>query len=90
MAYTIIFLLKRCEWLLHLQQLFTFSFRKNTYEFDIILIRTVIILTTNKLVKLTMFEQLGPEIDGMYTLSKEATVRIVFVPSYRGVYSKRK
>ena len=62
MAYALVFLLKKCEKLLHLQKLLTF-FQKNTCELDIVLIRTINILTTNKLVKLTMlFEQLGPDI----------------------------
>ena len=54
MAYMLIFLLKKCEQLLHLQKLLTF-FSKNTCEFDIVLTRTVNILTTNELVKLMMF-----------------------------------
>ena len=45
----LIFLLKKCEYLLHLQKLLTF-FSKNTCELDIP--RTVNILTTNELVKL--------------------------------------
>ena len=53
MAYTLIFLLKKCEQLLHLQKLLTF-FQKNTCELDVVLTRTVNILTTNELVKLTM------------------------------------
>ena len=51
MAYTLIFLLKKCEQLLRLQKLLTL-FQKNTCEFDIVLTRTVNILTTNELVKL--------------------------------------
>ena len=35
-------------------------FSKNTCEFDIVLTRTVKILTINELIKLTCFEQLGP------------------------------
>ena len=53
MAYTLIFLLTKCEQLLLLQKLHTF-FSKNTSEFGIVLTRTVNILTTNELVKLTM------------------------------------
>ena len=52
MEYKQIFLLKKCEELLHVQKLLTF-FSKNTCELDI-LTRTVNILTTNDLVKLTM------------------------------------
>ena len=53
MAYTLIFLLTQCEWHLHLQTLLSF-FSKNNCELDIVLTRTVNILTTNELVKLTM------------------------------------
>ena len=42
-----------------LQKLLTF-FSKNTCELDIVFTRTVIILTTNELVKLTMFWATGP------------------------------
>ena len=48
MAYTLIFLLKKCE-----QKLLTF-FSKNTCELDIVLTRRVNILTTNELIKLMM------------------------------------
>ena len=37
-----------------MQKLLTFFLSKNTSELDIVLTRTVNILTTNKLVKLTM------------------------------------
>ena len=60
MTYMQIFLLRKCEQLLHLQKLLTF-FSKNACEFDTVLSRTVNILTTNELVKLRCFEQLGPE-----------------------------
>ena len=36
------------------------SFSKNTYELDIVLSRIVNILTTNKLIKLTMLWTMGP------------------------------
>ena len=52
-AYILIFLLKKCE---YLQKLLIF-FQQKYCELDIV-------LTTNKLVKLTMFEQLGP---GLYS-----------------------
>ena len=52
---------------MHLQKLLTF-FSKNTCELNTVLTRTVNILTTNKLVKLTMFEQLGP--DDMFKTAK--------------------
>ena len=45
-AYMLIFLLKKCD----LQKLLTF-FSKNACELDIVLTRTVNILTTNKFVK---------------------------------------
>ena len=41
--------------------IFTFFFSKNTCELDIVLTRTVKILTTNKLVKLTMLWRTGTE-----------------------------
>ena len=43
----------------HLQKLLTF-FQQNTYELDIVLTRTVNILTTYELVKLTMLWTTGP------------------------------
>ena len=51
MAYTFIFLLKKCEMLC---KSYSHFFSKNSCEFDIVLTRTVNILTTNELVKLTM------------------------------------
>ena len=53
MAYMLIFLLKKCESLLHLQKRLTF-FSKSTCKLDIVLTRTINILPTNELVKLTM------------------------------------
>ena len=50
----LLFLLEKCEQLLHLQKLLTFFQKKNTCQLDIVLTRTVNILTTNELVKLTM------------------------------------
>ena len=47
------------ELLLHLQKLLTF-FSKNNCESDIVLTRTVQILTTDKLVKLAMLWTTGP------------------------------
>ena len=47
MAYTLIFLLKKCK-ATHI------FFSKNTCELNIVFTRTVNILTTNKLLKLTM------------------------------------
>ena len=52
MAYTLIFLQKKCK-------LLTF-FSKNTCELDIVLTRTITILTTNELVKVTMLWTTGP------------------------------
>ena len=46
---------------LHLQKLIIF-FSKNTCELDIVLTRTVYILTTNELVKLTMLWTTGPKV----------------------------
>ena len=43
-----------------MQKLHNFFFSKNTCELDIVLTGTVHIFTTNKLVKLKCFEQLGP------------------------------
>ena len=61
MAYAIIFLLKKCEQLLHLQKLLTFFFQKKKIcELDIVLTRTVNILTPNELVKITMLWTTGP------------------------------
>ena len=51
MAYTIIFFAEKCEY-------------KNTSEFDIVLTRTVNILTTDELVKITMLWTPGPRILG--------------------------
>ena len=43
----------------HLQKLLTFFFSKNTCELDTVLTRTVNILTTNELIKLTMLWTTG-------------------------------
>ena len=52
MAYTLIFLLEKC----------THFFSKNTCGLDIVLTRTVNILTTNaSWLSLQCFEQLGPD-----------------------------
>ena len=53
MAYTLIFLLKNVKSYSHF-------FSKNTCELDIILTRTVYILITNELIKLTMLWTTGP------------------------------
>ena len=50
MAYMLLFLLKKCD---ICKKLLTF-FSKKTSELDIVLTRTVNILTTNELVKLMM------------------------------------
>ena len=59
MAFTLIFLLKKCE------SLFCKSYShfsaKKPCELDIVLNRTVQILTTNELVSLRCFEQLVPD-----------------------------
>ena len=59
--YMLIFLLKECE------KLLTF-FSKNTCELNIVLSRTVNILTTNELVKLTMLWTTGPRFRSMDTI----------------------
>ena len=41
---------------MHLQKLLTFFFSKNTCELDIVLIRSVNILTTNELIKLKILK----------------------------------
>ena len=55
--YMQIFLLKKM-W--ELQKLLTFFFSKNTCKLDTVLTRTVNVLTTNELVKLTMLWTTGP------------------------------
>ena len=55
MAYTLIFLLKKMWVATHI------FFSKNTCELDIVLTRTVNILTTKELVKLTMLWTMGPD-----------------------------
>ena len=47
----------------------TYFFSKNTCEFDIVLTKTVNILTTNELVKLTMLWTTGPRILTMHSFS---------------------
>ena len=59
MAFKLIFF-DKCEYLLHLQKRVAFFFQQNTCELDIVLTRTVNILTTNELVKLTMLWTTGP------------------------------
>ena len=60
MPYTQIFLMKKCEKLLHLQKLLTFFQLKYLWIRYIVLTRTVNILTTNKLVKRTVLWTTGP------------------------------
>ena len=55
MAYTQIFLLIK-----YAKASLIFFFRKNTCELDIVITRTINILTTNELVKLTMLWTTGP------------------------------
>ena len=62
MAYMLIFLLKKC-----ICKSYSYFFSKNTCESDIVLTRTFIILTTNKLVKLTMLWTTGPWMVVIYT-----------------------
>ena len=54
MAYTLIFLLKKMRVAFAFAKATHIFFGKNTCELDIVLTRTVNILTTNELVKLTM------------------------------------
>ena len=70
MAYTLIFLLKKCEQLLHLQKLLTL-FNKNTCELGIVFIRTVNIMATNELVKLTKLWTTGPSSYEGESISKQ-------------------
>ena len=60
MAYTLIFLLKRMWVAFSFAKASLIFFCKNNCEFDIVLTRTVIILTTNGLVKITMLWTTGP------------------------------
>ena len=55
MAYTLIFLLKKC-----ICKSYSHFFSKNTCELDIVLTRTVKILSTKELVKLTTLWTTGP------------------------------
>ena len=59
MAYTLIFLLKKCSSFCICKS-YSHFFSKNTCELDIVLTRTVNILTTNELVKLMMLWTTGP------------------------------
>ena len=59
MAYTLIFLLKKMWVAFAFAKATHIFFSKNTCELDIVLTRTVNILTTNKLVKLTMLWATG-------------------------------
>ena len=63
MAYTLIFLLKNVS---SICKSYSHFFSKNTRELDIALARTVNILTTNELVKLTMLWTIGH----YFTISK--------------------
>ena len=61
MAYTLLFLLRKVWQALALAKATHFFFSgKNTCELDIVLTRTVNILTSNELVKLTMLWTIGP------------------------------
>ena len=62
MAYVLTFLLKKCESYSHFLS-------KNTWELDIVLTRTVNILTTNRLFKLTLLWTTGPMIVKSHFLS---------------------
>ena len=67
MAYMLIFLLEKMWVALHLQKLLPFFFfSKNTCELDIVLTRTVNILTTNKLVKLKLLFCMKTFVIGTY------------------------
>ena len=62
MAYTLIFLLKKnvSSFRICICKSYSHLFSKNTCELDIVLNRTINILTTNELVKLTMLWTTGP------------------------------
>ena len=60
MAYMLIFLLKKMWVSFCICKSYSHFFSKNNCELDIVLTRTVNILTTNKLVKLTMLWTTGP------------------------------
>ena len=60
MGYTQIFLLKKNVSSFCICKSYSHFFSKNTRELDIVLTRTVNILSTNKLVKLMMFWTIGP------------------------------
>ena len=60
--YTNIFAEKMWQLLHLICKSYSYFFSKNTCESDIVLTRTVNALTTNELVKLRRFEQLGPEV----------------------------
>ena len=62
MAYMLIFLLKKMWVAFAFAKATHIFFSKNTCKLDIVLTRTVNILTTNELVKLTTLEQLGPDL----------------------------
>ena len=77
MAYTLLFLLKKKMWFAKATHIF---FSKNTCELDILLTRTVNILTTNELVKLTMLWTTGPWLLFLnhYTLCRNNTQRYMY------------
>ena len=64
MAYRLIVLLKKCAKATHI------FFSKNTCELDIVLTRTVNILTTNELVKLTVLWTTGPSLWWIFNINK--------------------
>ena len=47
MAYKVMFLLKKCEKVLHLQKLLTFFFQQKYCDFDTVLTTTVTVLSTS-------------------------------------------
>ena len=60
MAYTLIFLLNKMWVAFAFAKATHIFFSKNTCELDVVQTRTVNILTTNELVKLTMLSAAGP------------------------------
>ena len=74
MAFTLIFLLKKKSEQLCICKNYSHFFSKNTCELDIVLSRTVKILTTNERVKLRMFEQLGQDKYFFFLFLKKKTI----------------
>ena len=82
---------EKCEKLLHLQKLLTFFFSKNTCELDIVLARTVNILTTNELVQLRTLWRIGPcLLSCSHRTLKRSPLRKAFAPNRKFEVRSRK